>query len=307
MSRPELREPVTSAHGGLRERLDPALPDRPGWVPDHIQEGWDPDPYAYQTEEELMPAGGLHGQLLTYITEVLRVHLEGRRQMLLVDAFVLYRDARGVKQRVGPDLLLMEYAYPPPAAYDLDVRPVPRCIIEITSPDSHVKDLRSNVPLYLGLGTESYLVIDAVTPSQKLRDPVELHLWRQAGGQAGGKVPGKVLPDAPGYLLLPEMDLKVGAFGQRLVFVDTATGLVLPDSGELRQALALEARRADVEARRAEIAEQQAKSAFSAGEKEQAVKIARRMLAGGLGTAAIEEFTGLSPADLAAIDRERGP
>lgn len=297
MSRPEIREPEASTRGSLHARLDPALPDRPGWVPEHIREGWDPDPYAYQTEEDLMPAGGLHGQLLTYITEVLRVHLEERRQMLLVDAFVLYRDARGIKQRVGPDLLLMEYVYPPPAAYDLDVRPVPRCIIEITSPDSHIKDLKSNVALYLGLGVESYLVIDAVTPSQKLRDPVELHLWRQVAGQGGGKVP----PGAAGYLPLPEMDLEVGAFGQRLVFIDTPTGLVLPDSGELRQALATEARRAAAEARRAEISEQQAKTAFSAGEKEQAVRIARRMLAGGLDSAAITELTGLSPADLAAI------
>ncbi len=43
-------------------------PERPAWIPSHITENWDTDPFVYQTEEELMPAGGLHGQLLSYIT-----------------------------------------------------------------------------------------------------------------------------------------------------------------------------------------------------------------------------------------------
>ncbi len=38
--------------------------DRPAWIPPQITENWDSNPYAYQTEEELMPAGGLHGELL---------------------------------------------------------------------------------------------------------------------------------------------------------------------------------------------------------------------------------------------------
>jgi hypothetical protein len=44
--------------------------DRPGWIPPHITNNWDTDPFVYQTEEELMPASGLHGQLLTYVTEM---------------------------------------------------------------------------------------------------------------------------------------------------------------------------------------------------------------------------------------------
>ncbi len=27
--------------------------DRPAWIPDHIIQDWNPDPYAYQTEEEM--------------------------------------------------------------------------------------------------------------------------------------------------------------------------------------------------------------------------------------------------------------
>jgi len=56
------------------------------------------------------------------------------------------------KKRIGPDLLLMEDCYPAPSAYDLDIRKPPRCIIETTSPKSHFKDLRANVPFYFGLG-----------------------------------------------------------------------------------------------------------------------------------------------------------
>ena len=38
--------------------------DRPGWIPPEITDGWNPNPYAYQTEAELMPGGGLHGNIL---------------------------------------------------------------------------------------------------------------------------------------------------------------------------------------------------------------------------------------------------
>jgi hypothetical protein len=45
-------------------KTDPsATIDRPGWIPSDLAQEWDPDPYAYQTEEELMPAGGLHGHM----------------------------------------------------------------------------------------------------------------------------------------------------------------------------------------------------------------------------------------------------
>ncbi len=126
-------------------------PERPSWIPVHITENWDTDPFAYQTEKELMPAGGPHGQLLSYITEVLRIPLKKRGLMLLIDTFVLYRDSNNIRKRIGPDLLLMEDCFPVPSAYDLDIRPSPRCVIEITSPKSHFKDLHNNVPFYFSL------------------------------------------------------------------------------------------------------------------------------------------------------------
>jgi hypothetical protein len=98
--------------------------DRPGWIPAQMRY-WDPNPYAYQTEEELMAAGGLHGQLLGYLMELLRVTWKQRGLMLLLDLFILYRDENNIKQRVGPDLLLMPLRDPPPSAYDLDEEPPP--------------------------------------------------------------------------------------------------------------------------------------------------------------------------------------
>jgi len=67
-------------------------------------ETWDTDPFAYQTLAKLMPAGGLHGQLLTYVTEVVRIPLKKPGLMLLVDTFLLYRNSSNVKKRIGPDL-----------------------------------------------------------------------------------------------------------------------------------------------------------------------------------------------------------
>ena len=131
--------------------------DRPGWIPAEITHNWDTDPYAYQTEEELMPGGGLHGQLLAYLMELLRATLKARGLMLLMDTFMLYRDKQGIKQRIAPDLLLMPFRFPPPSAYDLDVEPPPLCVVEVTSTKSHFRDLQQKVPFYLGLGIPFYL------------------------------------------------------------------------------------------------------------------------------------------------------
>ena len=91
------------------EALFPYINDRPGWIPSHIINNWDDYPYAYQTEEELMPAGGLHGQILSCIMESLRYYLNSQGLMFLMDIFVLYRDNQGIKQRFSPDLILLPF------------------------------------------------------------------------------------------------------------------------------------------------------------------------------------------------------
>ncbi len=199
--------------------------DRPDWIPDYITEGWDPSPYAYQTEEEAMPAGGLHGHILAYIAEVLRYPLKKRNLMLLIDVFLLYRHKKGKKKRIGPDLLLMPYRAPPPSAYDLDTEDPPLLVVEVTSPDSRGTDLQKKAPLYLGFGIPIYFVIDAITTSGKPRSQIGLHLWREVDGQ-----PVKISPDPENGLLLPEMGLSVSAQGQTLKFVDAETNEILFDS-----------------------------------------------------------------------------
>jgi len=53
----------------------------------------------------------------------------------------------------------MPYDFPAPNAYDMDVQPPPTCVVEITSPTSHQKDLNDNKALYMSLGISTYLVI----------------------------------------------------------------------------------------------------------------------------------------------------
>jgi Uma2 family endonuclease len=122
--------------------------DRPGWIPPEITKNWDTSPYAYQTEKEQMPQGGPHGQLSGYLSELLRSYLEKKGLMLLFDSFMLYRDQHGIKQRIGPDLLLIPWQTPAPTCYDLDVVPAPSLLVEITSKVSHEKDLEQNVSLW---------------------------------------------------------------------------------------------------------------------------------------------------------------
>lgn len=231
----------------------PQFPERPGWIPAAIIQDWDPDPYAYQTEEEMMPGGGLHGQLLAYIVELVRHVLAQRGLMFLIDTFLLYRDEAGIKQRIAPDLLLMPRRFPPPSAYDLDDEPPPRFVVEVTSPSSHVTDLEDKVPFYLGLGIASYLVIDAITPSNRLRRRINLQLWRNSNGQ-----PQRIEPDEDDGFALPEVGLRIFTEGQEIFFVDLVTGETLLDSSQLQNALASE-RRERLAEREARLAEQAAR------------------------------------------------
>lgn len=235
----------------------PALPfsqtfarDRPGWIPPDIIANWDLDPYAYQTEEELMPAGGPHGQLLTYLVEVLRWPLKQRQWMLLADTFMLYRDAQGIRRRVAPDLLLMPSRPTPPSSYDLEVEPPPPCVMEITSPSSHVKDLEKMVHFYFGLGISTYLVIDAVTPQNELRKQIQIQAWQFENGQ-----PVKVAPDVAGRFVIPTLGLTVHALGQRLTFVDSTTGEPLMDVEQWQKAFEAVRHRATLAEQRATEAE----------------------------------------------------
>jgi len=269
-----------------------ALNDRPGWIPPEITENWDTDPYSYQTEEELMPAGGLHGYLLNYFVEILRNALESRGLMLLADTFMLYRDSQGVKQRISPDLLLMPLRFPPPSAYNLDIEPPPSAVMEVTSPKSHLNDLKNKVLFYTRLGIPAYLVIDAVTPRAKLREQIALHLWRKIRGRMQ-----QMQPDAEGYLELPEINIKIKAEGQRLIFADSATGEILHDAGEMKMIMLKERQRAetaekkaDMELRRAQLAEKKAEQAY----KEALKQTAANLLKIGTDITIISQVTGLT-------------
>lgn len=226
------------------------LVDRPAWIPDHIIEDWDTCPYAYQTEEELMPAGGPHGRVLESILRLIGHLLEAKDLMLLMDVFMLYRNEEGVKKRIAPDLLLMPHRDIAPSAYDLDVESPPSLVVEVTSPDSHLSDLSRKNSFYLGLGISTYLVIDAVKPNSQVREQINLHVWRRIGGRNQ-----KMKANQDGYLLLPEMGLGIMAKKRELFFKDLESGEIARDAGRLMDAL--EHQQQEIERQRQEIERQQ--------------------------------------------------
>jgi Uma2 family endonuclease len=234
----------------IQEPADFGYTDRPGWIPHDIEKDWDPNPYAYQTEEELMPAGGLHGQIIIHIGGILQEFLKTRNLMFLADTFMIYPDSLGIRQRTAPDLLLMPFRYPPPSSYDLDQEPPPLAVAEITSPKSRLKDLKNNVPFYTGLGIPAYLVIDAVTPSAELREEIGLYFWHKT-------VTGIRLtrPDADGRLAVPEMHVCITVRGQELIFEDIRTGQPLHGTQRLREIAEEEKQRTERERQRADAAE----------------------------------------------------
>ncbi len=202
----------------LRPAEHAASDDRPGWIPPHILYNWDPDPYAYQTEKEMMPGGGPHGQVRHHTLGITRSFLKDRGLMLLTDVFLLYRNGWRVKQRVGVDLLLMPFRSETPYAYDLDTELLPLLVGEITSPESRAEDMKDKVSLYADLGIPAYLVIDLYNSRWGLREQYELHLWRRTGNGVFD-----VRTDTDGWLAVPEMRLKIRVDGQKLIFAGIAT------------------------------------------------------------------------------------
>ncbi len=166
---------------------DVSVLDRPAWIPDHIRENWDPDPYAYQTEEELMPAGGPHGVFMSYVGELLRSHLKPKGLMLLFDVFLLFRNKKGIKDRKSPDLLLTEYRDPALNAYDLDKQPVPEFVGEITSPSSRESDKSDKMKFWTKLGVRTYLLIDALDDDGNIKKKVTMRVWRNGNGARPGR------------------------------------------------------------------------------------------------------------------------
>ncbi len=237
--------------------------DRPGWIPHDITHDWDTNPYAYQTEEELMPAGGTHGRILNYIVEILRIPLKSKELMLLMDTFMLYRNSEGVRKRIAPDLLLMPFRSSEPSSYDLDKESPPLAVFEVTSPKSHLKDLEENVPFYAGLGITSYLVVDAITPQSRLREQIGLHLWRNKKGLGL-----RMQPDTEGYFHIPEMNVSVKASGNSLIFKDSLTGEILHDTEQLRQLIEKGQQCAEQEKQRAEQEKQRAEQEKQRAEQE---------------------------------------
>lgn len=214
--------------GGGSAPLEEDDPNRPAWIPLNIVADWDPDPYAYQTEEELMSQGALHDLLMTYISQVMPNHLAQYGLVLWKDIFMLYRNSRGIKKRVGPDLLLAEDGTElEMESWDMDRMPVPECLGEITSRRSRKQDLDSKCKLYHKLGVCRYLVIDGHDDKGTITGNISIRVWKDGQEQRA---------DEDGFLHIPELHVKAKPLDTDLVFYheDSLEPLLDIKTAELR-------------------------------------------------------------------------
>ncbi|MEM7533430.1 MAG: Uma2 family endonuclease [Chloroflexota bacterium] len=210
--------------------LKPKLPKqkRPKWIPAHITENWDTDPYAYQTEEELMAAGGLHGELLGDIWELTSKLLRKRDLMLLMDIFMLFEEGIDSQDRNAPDLLVVpcKPEDTAPSSYNLATDPTPVCAFEVVSPSSRKKDKDNPKFTIEKLGIPLCVVIDRVNYKGELRLQAELSVW-QRDPKTGKAV--KMKPNLKKEYRLAPLNMSIGVHGSSVYFVDGETGEVLRD------------------------------------------------------------------------------
>lgn len=219
--------------------------DRPAWIPSNIVADWDPCPYAYQTEEELMSQGMLHDVLMTYISQVMPYHLEQHGLTLWKDLFLLYRNSKNIKNRIGPDLLLAESDLEFSAgSWDLDEMPIPQFLGEITSPKSRKQDLETKGELYHNLGVSRYLVIDGHDAKGKITGSISIRMWLNGKEQS---------PGSDGFLEIPELKVKVKPLDDRLVFYHTDSLEPLLDMSGAKAEIDSQAKEIDSQAREIDI------------------------------------------------------
>jgi Uma2 family endonuclease len=245
----------------------PAMQDRPAWIPDDIGDNWDTHPYAYQTEEELMPAGIYHNEYLLMITQMLSGYIHQQGWKILYDVFVFYRNEWHSKTRTAPDLMLVPNLPLTPEmvvrSYDLEQEPTPICIFELISPKSYTKDLIWQRDLYASWGVPEYVVLDIMDSKGNPRSQAQCTIWRLAGNTY---VP--VVPDREGYFTLTSIGIKIRTVGRQTEMRVIATNEKLhtkEEEARLRTKAearaALEARLKAAEARLKKEAEARAKEA----------------------------------------------
>lgn len=216
-------------------------PDRPGWIPEWVGDDWDPNPYAYQTREELMPAGHTHNLYLITLAQMLAPHLQQQGRYIAVDVFVFYRDWEGRRQRIAPDALIAPTTELSEAqqlkSYDLDVEALPLCVVEVTSESSKASDWQRKRLFYASLGISEYLLIDILDDDnpELLKLQTDLYVWQLQDNPLV-----EAAPDQEGFLHLESIGVRIRADGQQLVAQVIATGEMLHTTTELREALAAE-------------------------------------------------------------------
>ncbi len=289
-------------HTRVRDTIVPTIDsdirkDRPAWIPDDVGDDWDPNPYAYQTEEERMPAGLTHSDYIKVIVLMLELYLTRIGLQSWLDVFILYRKASGLQDRVAPDCTIA-HSIPPHmvgevrGAYDLDKLPVPLCLIEVVSPDSYEKDFNKQRALYESWGVLDYLVLKGVNKKGLPLMQVELTLWHLVHGRYV-----KVAVDADGFLPMQSIGVGIRADGKQIIMRVLATGerLLTPAEQSIARELAEERLR-----REQELAEERLRREQEQHRAQQQA-MARAMLADGIAPASIAKYTGLALDEIDAL------
>jgi hypothetical protein len=212
-------------------------PDRPGWIPENVEREWNTNPYAYQTRGQLMPGGRFYGMYLQQLAELLHPVLERSGLTLFTDIYIFYRDWEHRKQRIATSALIAPFnsslndeqaAY----SYDLDIEPMPLCVIELTSHQTRPADARRKRLFFAALGIREYLMLDIVDQDGRLRPQIGLSLWRLQDETLLA-----VQPDDAGNIALECVDVYLHVAGQQIEGRTIASGEPLRTASELHAEL----------------------------------------------------------------------
>jgi Uma2 family endonuclease len=216
-----------------------------------------------------------HGDDCLYLRDVLKARYQGDPSVVVFYDVGIFWDISGLKHH-SPDVSVIfgvkrRREWKSFHVKTEKVRPV--LIIEVTSPDTRVNDVKTKVEQYATAKVPHYVIVDAQEKGERRR--VTLTRYRLADGRYERQE-----PDEQGWVWLEPVGLWLGVRtdsqtgGDRVALFDPATGEEIEDYTALSRARAVAEARAEQAEARAEQAEARAEQAEARAGAEAATRAA---------------------------------
>lgn len=199
---------------GYRQELEQNVTAQPSYVRRPLQ----PEDFLDPQEDDHFVQGPDHDRDVNTVADILRHHYRNNHYVTVERNRKLHWGERALPRPIADVAVIVR----PPDAEDADpAEPLPRCIIEVTSPRLLAADLEKKPQIYAQGGIQEYIIIDS---GEREEEPEKR--YRILGYQLTDEGYREIPPDAEGGIRSETNDVHIAPTPARDGFVvtDTRTG-----------------------------------------------------------------------------------